>query len=220
LAAFWSTSATYISLFARANCTACHSGPALSNNRVLPATEVGTEPARATALRRTERIWEKPKAYSFDQAVPLPPNPRVLDVPTDRLTDEQIPLAYGWSGTPGGFKVMHLVGLYWTAPYLHDGGVAVGANADSQLGMAGTLRKGINADSKNSLRALVDRELRRKVVAANAADPDLAAMNVRGVGHEFWVDAAAGFTPEEQEAFLLYLLTHEPQIDASADSRS
>jgi hypothetical protein len=29
-------------------------------------------------------------------------------------------------GSNGGYKVPSLVGLYWSEPYLHDGGVAVG----------------------------------------------------------------------------------------------
>jgi hypothetical protein len=35
-------------------------------------------------------------------------------------------------------------------------------------------------------------------------------MNVRGVGHEIWADAQAGFTPDEQEALISYLLTYRP----------
>jgi hypothetical protein len=52
----------------------------------------------------------------------------------------------------GGYKVQNLIGLYLSAPYLHDGGVAAGLEAfkhdangnfiianSEQLGMAGTL---------------------------------------------------------------------------------
>jgi hypothetical protein len=63
--------------------------------------------------------------------------------------------------------VPSIIGLYWTAPYLHDGGVAVGPNLDKDIGILGTLRKGIHPDPANSLRALVDKELRRKVILSN-----------------------------------------------------
>jgi hypothetical protein len=56
---------------------------------------------------------------------------------------------------------------------------------------------------------LLDDRLRRQVVAANEADPDLQAMHVHGTGHEFWVDAAAGFSSSEQQLLIQYLLTLE-----------
>jgi hypothetical protein len=89
---------------------------------------------------------------------------------------------------------------------LHDGGVAVGPEPATQLGAAGTLLRGILPDPANSLRALVDRERRQRVVAANQASAALQAMQVRGIGHEFWVDTAAGFHQIEQDALIHYLL--------------
>ena len=100
-----------------------------------------------------------------------------------------------------------LAGLYWTAPYLHDGGVAVGKNIDIELGLPGTVQKNIAPDPANSLKALFDRDLRARVVAANAP---LERMNVQGIGHNYWVDVQAGFSAEQQRALLLYLLTYEP----------
>ena len=35
-------------------------------------------------------------------------------------------------------------------------------------------------------------------------------MNVEGIGHAFWVDAVGGFTSQQQEALILYLLTYRP----------
>jgi hypothetical protein len=56
---------------------------------------------------------------------------------------------------------------------------------------------------------LLDHQLRSRVVVANESEPDLQAMHVRGTGHEFWVDAAAGFSNTEQRALIDYLLTLE-----------
>lgn len=100
-----------------------------------------------------------------------------------------------------------LIGVYWSAPYLHDGGVAVGPYAHTQCGMPGTLLRGIPPDPVNSLRALIDRALRQRVIAANATAPSLQAMHVQGTGHEFWVDTETGFTPADQEALIQYVFS-------------
>ena len=86
----------------------------------------------------------------------------------------------------------------------------MGRDAERELGVSGTLSRNVPADPRNSLRALVDHDLRQKVIAANAAEAGLQTVNVRGVGHEFWVDAARGFSPEEQAALLDYLLGYTP----------
>jgi hypothetical protein len=65
-------------------------------------------------------------------------------------------------------------------------------------------------DPRSSLRALLDRELRGRVVAANRADRARWDLHVRGVGHEFWVDPAAGFSPAEQQALIEHLLSLRP----------
>jgi hypothetical protein len=72
------------------------------------------------------------------------------------------------NNSAGGYKVPSLIGLYLTAPYLHDGGVAASASALKQeqdgqfavanpdgLGMAGTLMQNILPDPQASLRLLV-----------------------------------------------------------------
>ena len=100
-----------------------------------------------------------------------------------------------------------MVGLYWSAPYFHDGGVAVGKHAESDLGLPGTVGKNILPDATNSLKALVDRDLRARVVAANEASAGLGRMNVQGIGHNYWVDSQSGFSMEEQRDLILYLLT-------------
>lgn len=105
-----------------------------------------------------------------------------------------------------GYKIPGLVGLWWSAPYLHDGGVAV-APAESVVGVGNIRARGVPIDPRASLRALVDRELRARVIAANHADATRWALHVRGVGHEFWVDPGAGFTPAEQSALVEHLLS-------------
>jgi hypothetical protein len=126
------------------------------------------------------------------------------------LDQQQINLAWAHHGSEGGYKVPSLVGLYWSAPYLHDGGIAAGRNIASELGLPGTVEKNILPDPVNSLRALLDRNLRARVASANQSSSALRRMNVEGVGHNYWVDRQSGFTEEEQHALILYLLTYEP----------
>ncbi|HYG58262.1 MAG TPA: hypothetical protein VD902_09410, partial [Symbiobacteriaceae bacterium] len=146
----------------------------------------------------------------FDTPVPVPTGAKAERAPTEHLDAGQLRLAWAHGGSPGGYKVQGLMGLYWTAPYLHDGGVAVGDDPDTQLGVSGTILKGVRPDPANSLRALVDRDLRKRVIAANKESQSLGAVHVQGIGHEFWVDQGAGFTAEEQAALLKYLLSISP----------
>ncbi|MDQ1473977.1 MAG: hypothetical protein QOJ99_5457 [Bryobacterales bacterium] len=197
-------------VFSRARCDSCHSGPFLTNNRILPSAQLGSNPLRSQALQKTEAVFGPPVLYTFDTPVPLPPNPKPLPVPTSEFDQDQIDLAWAHHGSGGGYKVPSLVGLYWTAPYLHDGGVAVGPDRNSQLGLAGTVEKNIAPDPSNSLLALIDSTLRAGVVAANAASPALQRMNAQGVGHSYWVDEISGYTSREQQALIGYLLTYRP----------
>ncbi|HEY8378823.1 MAG TPA: hypothetical protein VIK91_20165, partial [Nannocystis sp.] len=105
-----------------------------------------------------------------------------------------------------GYKIPGLLGLWWSAPYLHDGGVAVGPG-EGVVGVGNIRARGLPIDPRASLRALLDRELRARVIAANHADLPRWSLHVRGVGHEFWVDPGAGFTPAEQAALVEYLLS-------------
>lgn len=197
-------------VFERAGCSACHSGPFLTNNKVIPGSEIQTNPVRSLALQKTELNFTSPVLYTFDTSVPLPRNPRLLPVPTNYLDQQQINLAWAHHGSEGGYKVPSLVGLYWSAPYLHDGGVAAGKNTALELGLPGTVERNIPPDPTNSLRALLDRDLRTQVVQANQSSPALQRMNVEGIGHSYWVDRQSGFTEEEQHALVFYLLTYEP----------
>ncbi len=150
---------------------------------------------------------ENPTCIRLNTPVPLPNGARALKVPTDLFDKEQIKLAFAHGDSEGGYKVPSLIGLYWTAPYLHDGGVAVGKDAKTQLGVTATLMKGIQPDPTNSIRALVDKKLREQVVNANRSSKDLQSVHVQGIGHEFWVDSSTGFTEKEQEALIKYLLS-------------
>ncbi len=197
-------------VFERANCSTCHAGPFLTNNRVVPSVDLGVNPVRSVALQKTELNFSSPIIYGFDTSVPIPPNTRPLPVPTNDLDQQQLDLAWAHHGSGGGYKTPTLVGLYWSAPYLHDGGVAVGKNAGTDLGLPGTVERNIAPDPSNSLRALIDRGLRAQVVAANHASAGLRRMNVEGIGHNYWIDREAGYSEEEQRAVILYLLTYEP----------
>jgi hypothetical protein len=203
--------------FDKAGCASCHAGPFLTNNKIVTATEVRTQPIRAKAMMNNGFAWEwRAVGYAFDQAVPLPPNARTVEFPTSQFDRGQVALAYGWGDSPGGYKVPSLQGLFWTAPYLHDGGVAVGpgaavgSNAAAPLGIPGTLKSRVTPDPANSLRAMVDRTLRAKVIEANHADAELASVGVEGVGHEYWVDAETGFGPDDQAALVAWLLAYRP----------
>ncbi|MEX2574601.1 MAG: hypothetical protein WD317_09900 [Balneolaceae bacterium] len=193
-------------VFLEAGCQSCHSGPAFTSNRIIPAEEIGTEPVRARAFEDYEQILVSPVAYSFNVDIPVPAGTGRIDIPMDRIDMEQIHLAWAIGGTDGGYKVKGLLGLYWTAPYLHDGGVAVGQDPETQLGLPGTLFSGRPADPFNSLTALVDRNMREEVLEANYEMPGLQQVNIHGTGHEFWVDEENGFSAAEQENLILYLL--------------
>jgi hypothetical protein len=193
-------------VFERAGCITCHAGDFLTNNRIVPAPKIGTDPSRAKALKATERIWGEAYLYSPDTPVPIPPGATVLKVPTEGLDPEQIKLGFAKGDSPGGYKTPGLTGLYWTAPYLHDGGVAVGKDVKNQLGIPGTLSVGILPNPANSLKALVDKKLREKVISANQK-AKLQDVHVQGIGHEYWVDSTTGYTVQEQDALVQYLLS-------------
>ncbi|GEC91047.1 hypothetical protein DES34_11743 [Brevibacillus brevis] len=194
-------------VFQRAGCITCHAGTALTNNRVISATIIKTDPSRAKALKKTEKVFVDPVFYPPNTPAPVPPGSRTINVPTHHLDEEQIKLGFAHGNSPGGYKVPSLIGLFWSAPYLHDGGVSVGPDIHRDLGMPGTLLKGIEPDPANSLRALVDKEWRKKVISANQASKDLDFTHTKGIGHEYWVDTSTGFTREEQDALIQYLLS-------------
>jgi hypothetical protein len=197
-------------VFRQAKCISCHAGESFTNHKIVSSKFIGTEPSRAQALKKTESILGDASFYRPETAVPLLPNAKAIPIPVNHLDPDQLKLAFAWGDSPGGYKVKGLIGLGWTAPYLHDGGVAVGPDL-SQVGIAGTLLKGIVPDPVNSLRALIDRDLRRKVVAANQSSEQLEKMHVKGIGHEFYVDETTGFTKEQQDSLIRYLMCLKSQ---------
>ena len=70
-----------------------------------------------------------------------------------------------------------------------------------------TLRRALLRHHVHHLRVLLDRDLRTAAVTANRADPDLQASHADGSGHEYWVDAQAGFTTPQQTDLIEFLLS-------------
>ncbi|MDP8964990.1 MAG: hypothetical protein M3O33_13625 [Cyanobacteriota bacterium] len=219
-------------IFTRAGCVECHSGRYFTNHDVIPEQEIGTQPSRASAQAPIARILAEPRTYPPNVSVPLPPDPPVLEVPTDITPKRVQELAFAINNPAGGYKVPSLIGLHVTAPYLHDGGVAASSEAlkrddkgftvanPDQLGMAGTLLKNIQPDPSASLRVLLDRKLRKPTVAANRANPDLQRSNVDGSGHAYWVDTKAGYAVQDQTDLIQFLLSldDDPEVLPTAAS--
>ncbi len=221
-------------IFTQANCAQCHSGRYFTNHKVIPVKEIKTQPERAPASAKFAELFVPPDTYPSNVPVPLSANPPVLKVPTEITPKEDIELAYAISDPDGGYKVQHLIGLYLSAPYLHDGGVAASAEALKQdnnggftiskpdeLGMVGTWMRGIAPDAEASLRVLLDRNLRSAMVAANRANSDLQRASVDGSGHEYWVDRQAGFTTNDQTDLIQFLLSidDDPAVLPEISSR-
>lgn len=209
------------------SCASCHAGRYFTNHDVIPEDELKEQPSRAVALARFPDIFVPPETYPPNIPVPLPGDPPVIPVPTEITPKRVQELAYAVGNTNGGYKVQNLIGLYLTAPYLHDGGVAAGpealkreedssytvANPD-QMGLAGTAMQWIAPDPEASLRVLVDRNLRKVAVEANRANEDLQTINSDGSGHEYWVDRQAGFSPQDQTDLVQFLLSidDDPEV--------
>lgn len=205
-------------IFSDAGCVSCHSGRYFTNNHVVSEDEIKSQPSRAKALAKFPGIFTQPQTYPSDVKTPLMGNLPILNVPTNTISPFDYNLAYA-IGNSGGYKVPSLIGLQVTAPYLHDGGVAVGKDAlkvdekgyeivnPNQLGIAATLVDRVLPDPNGSLRALVDRNLRRQVVMANRANSDLQKSNTEGTGHNYWVDKQAGYSIQDQNDLIEFMLS-------------
>jgi Di-haem oxidoreductase, putative peroxidase len=213
-------------VFDRAGCITCHSGRYFTNHDVIPLSEIGTQPSRTKSLFAFKNIFEAPRTYPNSVTVPVPSNSPILEVPTEITPEHVIKLAYGIDNSEGGYKVASTIGLHVTAPYLHDGGVAASAIALEQqddgfyrvakpdeIGMAGTLMRQIPPDPASSLRVLLDRDLRKEAILSNRQDPRLQKSNVEGIGHEYWIDKQAGFSAEEQNSSIEFLLSLDDEPD-------
>lgn len=205
-------------VFEQAKCVTCHQPPFFTDNKIHPLSEIGTNPARAKSRLDLNSLLVPPKLYALNNPVPIPADAEVIDIPTEVITPNPTSLPNGLL-PDGGYKTTSLLGLYFSAPYLHDGGVAVREgsleitrkgvkiNDSSGLGLAGTLSQGKPADSASSLWALIDRQLREQVVAANRASPALVRSNLDGTGHSFYVDRSTGFTFRQQTDLVNFLLS-------------
>jgi hypothetical protein len=197
-------------IFARAGCTTCHIGPALTNHRIVPVADIGTEPTRARSFAKTESMIAPPQMFAEGTPVPPPADAKVTSLQVGEDTRDELQLAWAHGGTAGGYKVPGLVGLAVSAPYLHDGGVAVGRDLRSNLGVERAWTAG-GPDAANSLRALLDRDLRHEVVRLNQATPSMVMSHVTGEGHAYFVDRTGGFSPDDQTGLIAFLLA----IDAA-----
>lgn len=206
-------------VFEWAGCLRCHAGEALTNNTIIPADVIGTQPSRAKAFQKLPRTFASPELWDEEATAPLNGSEKAVRIRTDDIDPDQLNLAFAQDGK-GGYKVPSLIGLHVTAPYLHDGGVAASNNAiewtenrgyvirnEAQLGLPGTVLKSVEPDAENSLVVLIDRSIRNRVIRINRESDRLAKSNVTGEGHAYWVDEQAGFTPEEQKALVEYLLS-------------
>lgn len=219
-------------VFQKARCNSCHIPPFFTDNRIHPISELGTNPFRGESRLGLNDLLVPPQIYALDSRVPIRPNASVLDVPTAGISATPTTLPNGLL-PDGGYKTPSLRGLYLSAPYLHDGGVAVRKGAlavgkngrfqivdSTKLGLPGTLSQGQPADAASSLRALLDRNLRSQVVQINQASPGLVRNNLDGTGHPFYVDSAANFTPREQADLVNFLLALDDDPGTFEDTQT
>ncbi|MEH7094089.1 electron transport protein [Neobacillus vireti] len=191
-------------VFAKAGCISCHAGDHLTNNRVLSVEQIRTEPSRAGSFKKTELYFSDPKMFKTNTPIPLPDHPEKVSLKMSKEQKQKLMLSWAFGDSKGGYKTPSLYGLYYSAPYLHEGGVSIGKN--QEMGIPDTLMKGITADPFNSLQALVDSNIRKQVIKANRSSADTSSVHVSGEGHEFWVDNSTGFTRAQQQALIYYLL--------------
>ncbi|MBO8171301.1 MAG: electron transport protein [Bacillaceae bacterium] len=192
-------------IFQQAGCITCHAGPSFSSNRIIPSEKIGTEDSRARALSKMKKNFTESKMYEKGTRIPIPKDAKSKKMPLTGTDPDSYSLVYDAS-KKGGYKTKGLIGLHLTPPYLHDGGVAVGAKP-GQWGLTDTLLKGRPADPANSLKALIDREWREQVIRSNFRSARLLNTHTTGEGHAYWVDEQNGYSPDEQRALIEYLLT-------------
>ncbi len=206
-------------VFAAANCHTCHAPPFFTNGAIIPNNIIKAGARRAKARRIFDGRLTDAVIPTFDQAVPLQPGATTLTLPPTPNAASNLVLPPGLDNPDGGYKVAGLLGIYLRAPYLHDGSIAAGIDAlkfaadgsyqiaaASSIGLPGTLQINRPIDAANSLCVLLDRDLRAILLANHAVAPDLARNGVEGIGHEFFVDPAAGFSRAQQSDLVAFLL--------------
>lgn len=192
-------------VFTKAGCISCHAGAFATSNKLIPLEELKTNGSRAKGFAPLKDYHDVPKVYEKGTPVPLPGNPKVNVIKTTPEQEQLLQLAWGFSNTKGAYKTISLYNLSRSAPYLHDGGVAVGPNGE--VGVTETILQGKLPDPYHSLKGMVDSRLREIVIESNATNKSLFSANVTGEGHSFWVDETTGFSKSEQDALIHYLLT-------------
>lgn len=182
-------------VFEQAGCPSCHSGPALTNHAVIPVTELNAHWSRAQARAAALRSLAEPAIYPPETPVPLPPDVVAVSLDLSSSLREKVERAWALDGRLGGYKVKGLIGLAWTAPYLHDGSVA-------------------------DLTGLFDSEERGRTITTLRASAASRASHVTGFGHEFYVEDGA-----RRDALIAYLraqtrLTedHGPSLAGSGEA--
>ena len=165
-------------VFKNLGCAGCHAGPYLTDNLIYPMNEIGTNIARA-------------KSTELLQALAPPYNPRTGEGISSGIIGV---ISNLFGGKKPGYKTVTLRYLWGSAPYLHDGGVAVALrlgslpagdelrellqrpDTDKTYGVGQILLSReshpetcLRANAALSLQALVLKSEREKVIAANNA---------------------------------------------------
>ncbi len=169
-------------VFEKAGCGGCHSGPALTNHRIIPAAEIGTEPTRARPAPRWRRA-SRPPACS-------PPTRRSRCPPTG----DRPGAARGRHARPGparlgaGGNRWRLQGSEPRGPRL-DGAptCTIRGSRSSPIRRLSSACRGRSRAVSLPIRRIacavwVDRDLRAKVVAANKASDTARIARVTGEG--------------------------------------
>jgi hypothetical protein len=206
-------------VFRSANCISCHAPPYFTTGEIIPNTVIKASPRRAKGRRIFDGLLVEAKIPSLDQAVPLPETPNFITLPPNISSVSNLLLPAGLDNPDGGYKVLGLLGTYLKAPYLHDGSIAATAesirvapdgsytiNDRSGIGIPGTTKSFKPLHAGNSLRTLIDRDLRAILLQNNSADASLVVNGVEGTGHEFFVDPVSGFTYRQQTDLIAFLL--------------
>ena len=259
-------------VFKQSGCVTCHRGPFLTDNLIHRISldrrgELGLARAPSTAGWRN---IERGRGPAIETQPDRMLNSRVLQVyaapdydPRTGLATVAGSPAVGLFGSKNsGYKTTPLRYLWGSAPYLHDGGVAIALRpgtppagddlrallqrpaTDKVYTMGAVLAERDRNPQAHlwpnpalSLQALLLQRERALVIAANRQqviavprsdvqfDPSgeppaerisIASLGAAGVGHEFWIDDAAG--GEKITALIAFLLAldHFPAASAAA----
>ena len=165
-------------IFKEEGCATCHAGPFFTNNTIIRLKEIGTDDSRSAATRPLQTFF----APKYDPKTGIAVSGGLAGF-----------FAKFFSGDKTGYKVVTLRYLWGSAPYLHDGGVAVTLRHETQApgdDLQSLLRRpeddkiyGVaqiliardsnpewyaRANAALSLQALLLRSERDKVVSANS----------------------------------------------------